>query len=101
GVAEGASWSYVWSPASASVGAAAGSGSFSVNSAAGCAWNAASNATWLSIAGGSRSSGSGTLYYSFGVNSGATRIGSINVGDQAFSLSQSGGCTYALSPASA
>ncbi len=67
-----------------------------------CAWNATSNApSWLSIAAGSGSSGTGTLNYAAAANPGAARTGTIAVGGQLFTVSQASGCSYSLSPSSA
>jgi hypothetical protein len=89
-----------WSLSSngANVGAAAGSGSVSVTTQAGCAWNATSDATWL--AAGSSSSGAGSLGYSFGANVGPARSGTLRIGGLTFSVSQASGCTYSLSSTS-
>jgi hypothetical protein len=92
---------YSFSPGSASVGAAATTGSFSVTTGTGCAWNSAGTGSWLTIGSGSGTSGSGTLNYSVATNSGPARNGSISVGGQLFSVSQASGCTYALAPTSA
>ncbi len=87
------------SPGSASVGAAVGTGSIGVTTQAGCAWNAASNAGWLTT--GASLSGAGTFSYSYGANSGPARSGTITIGGVAFNVSQASGCTYALSTSSA
>ena len=79
---------YTLSPTSASIGVAAASGSFSVTAGAGCAWNATSNASWLTIGASSGTSASGTLNYSATANSGPARSATITVGGQAFTVSQ-------------
>jgi hypothetical protein len=92
---------YTLSPASASVPAASSTSSFAVTAGAGCAWNAASNASWLTISTGSGTTDSGTLYYSVAANTGPARVGNITIGSQGFTVNQATGCTYALSPSSA
>jgi len=92
---------YTFSPGSATVGAASGSGSFSVTAGAGCAWNSASNASWLAVAAGSGTTDSGTLNYSVAANSGAARSGTLTVGGQTFTVNQAAACSYSLTPTSA
>ena len=57
-VTQAAACSYAISPASQSLPAAGGTGSSAVTTAAGCAWTATSNSTWITVTGGA--SGSGT-----------------------------------------
>jgi hypothetical protein len=87
------------SPTGAGVPAASGSGAIGITTQDGCAWNAVSNASWLSV--GASASGAGTLAYSYAASSGPARNGTITVGGIAFSVSQASGCTYALSASSA
>lgn len=88
-------------PSSVSVGAGGGPGSFVVNTPSGCAWTVASNATWITITGGSSGSGNGTVSFSVAANPGPARTGTITVAGQTFVVSQAGtgaACTYAVSP---
>ena len=85
----GTTCSYTLSPTSQSVGAAASSGSFGVTAASGCTWSATSNASWITTS--SSGSGSGTVNYSVAANTGAARSGTISVGGQTFTISQSAG----------
>jgi hypothetical protein len=80
---------YSISPTSGSSGSAGGSGSFTVTTTSGCAWSAVSNASWLTTS--SSGTGSGTAFYSVAANSGAARSGTITVGGQTFTMSQSEG----------
>jgi hypothetical protein len=97
----GGTSSCTWSlaPGSASVPPSSGAGSIGVTTQSGCAWNAVSNASWLSI--GASASGAGTLAYSWASNTGPARNGTITLGGVAFSVSQASGCTYALATTSA
>jgi hypothetical protein len=97
----GGGCTYALSPTSVSFGAAAGNGSFSVTGGAGCAWNTAVSASWLTIGAGSGTTDSGTLNYSVAANVGLARTGTINVGGQVFTVNQASGCSYSLSPTSA
>jgi hypothetical protein len=79
---------YSIAPGSIALGAGTASGTFGVTAAGGCAWSAASNASWLTTS--SSGSGNGTVSYSVAANSGATpRTGTITVGGQAFTVTQS------------
>jgi len=93
------SCTFTVAPASASVGAGFGSGSVGVTTQSGCAWNAASNAVWLSA--GSSATGSGTLAYSYAANSGPARSGTLNIGGVAFNVMQASGCAFTLGTTSA
>jgi len=95
----GTSCSYALAPAAASVAAPVGSGSIGITTQTGCAWNATSNAAWLTA--GSSASGSGTLAYSYTANAGAARSGTVSIGGVAFTVTQASGCTYSLSATSA
>ena len=96
--------SYSINPASQNFAASGGSGSFNVNTTAGCAWTAMSNASWINVTGGTPGSGPGTVSYSVGVNSTASsRSGTITAAGQTYTVTQdaaSGGCTYSISPTS-
>jgi hypothetical protein len=92
---------YTLSPTSASMGAAGGSASFSVTAGAGCAWNLATSASWLTIGASSGTTASGILYYSAAANAGLARTATITVGGQVFTVNQAAGCTFSLSPSSA
>ena len=78
---------------------AAGTGSVSVLAAAGCAWAAASNATWINVTSGSPGTGNGTVGYSVDANSSISpRVGTMTIAGQTFTVQQSGGgsCSYTL-----
>ncbi|MCC6743286.1 MAG: M36 family metallopeptidase, partial [Acidobacteria bacterium] len=86
----GGSCSYSISPASASAGTAATTGSVSVTAGSGCSWTAASNASWLTVTSGASGSGNGTVGYSVAANSGAARTGTLTIAGQTFTVNQSG-----------
>lgn len=76
---------------SASVPAAGGSGSFSISASSSCcAWEARSNVSWITgvTAAGT---GSGTVRFTAGANSGAARSGTITVAGKVFTVNQSAG----------
>src|SRR5881396_1033391 len=79
---------------------AAGTGTISVTSGAGCNWSAQSNADWIAITAGSSGSGSGTVQYAVSANTaGDSRSGTLSIAGQTFAVTQSGvGCDYTISP---
>lgn len=64
-----------------------------------CTWQAVTSSSWIAITSTTSFTGSGTVSYSYPVNSGPTRTDSIILGGKPLSVSQSG-CTYTLSPTS-
>jgi hypothetical protein len=93
---------YAVLPASRSFPAGGGADSFSVSTAAGCGWTAASNAQWLQVTSGTPGSGNGTVSYTVQANTGTSaRSGTITAGGQTHTVSQAGApasCTIRVSP---
>ena len=93
----GVSCSFAISPSSQSFNADGGSGTIAVTSQSGCSWNASSNASWISILSGGSGSGTGSVNFSVAVNPGASsRIGTLTVGGQAFTVTQNSAPQYTL-----
>jgi hypothetical protein len=89
---------YVLAPTSASFSAGSGSGTLSMTTANSCSWSASTTVSWVSLTSGTSGTGSGTIQYTVGANSGtASRSGAISAGGQSLSISQSGVSTYTLS----
>ncbi|MFN8061015.1 MAG: S8 family serine peptidase [Vicinamibacterales bacterium] len=87
--------------AAASFGAAGGAGSFGLTTATpDCAWNAGSNAPWIAVTSGSAGTGAGTVGFTVAPNPlSATRAGTIGVGGQLFTVTQSGvACSFTGEP---
>jgi len=81
--------SYTASPASQSVTASGGSVSVSVTTQPGCAWTAASNASWISITSGGSGSGNGTVNYAVTAHAGSTaRTGTLSIAGQTVTVTQ-------------
>ena len=67
-----------------------GRGSVTVNGTAGCPWTAASQVSWIAVESGWTGSGSGTVTYSVAPDLGtAPRTGTLAIGGQTFTVSQS------------
>ncbi len=76
-------------------------GSFIVASADGCNWSAVSSAGWLTVTGGARGLGTGIVSFNVAANGDSEeRLATITVGPSTFTVSQSGGCTFTLTPTS-
>lgn len=97
-VNQGQGCSFALVPSSASVPAAGGAQTFSVQSSGGCAWTATSNVPWISIAEGAAGTGNGTVRIAVAANTGPARTGTVTAGGQMFTINQEGGCAYAINP---
>ncbi|WP_320178476.1 BACON domain-containing protein [Roseovarius pacificus] len=69
-----------------------------VTTASGCAWTAVSNDSWITVSAGATGAGSGTVTYAVAANTGPARAGTVTVAGQTHAVSQSSGCTYAITP---
>ena len=78
------------SPTSQNFTTSGGSGSVTVTAAAGCTWNAFSNAAWVTITSGSSGTGNGTVNYTVAANSGAARNGTMTIAGLTFNVTQDG-----------
>lgn len=96
----GASCQYSISPKTQSFGTGSFTGAIVVTAPAECSWTAVSNASWLAVTAGAVGSGGGTVDFSAGTNTGATRVANITIGDQVFTATQDGTCVLTLTPAS-
>jgi len=86
-----AACTYSASPASQSFTSAGGTGSVSITTAAGCAWTAVSNASWITITSNVNVTGSGTTYYSVSANtSTSSRTGTMTIAGKTVTVSQAG-----------
>ena len=77
----------------ASLSAAGGTGTFTVDAPAGCAWQASSGASWIWESQPVSGTGDGTVSYTVTPNTGAPRTGVITVGGQTFTITQSSATT--------
>lgn len=87
------------SPTSVAVNGQASTGSVTVSAVTGCAWTATSNASWLTITSGATGAGNGSVAYSVAANTTASqRTGALTIAGQTFTVTQSAGCSYTISP---
>jgi hypothetical protein len=64
--------------------------SFSISTAAGCAWSAVAGVPWITLATGSSGSGGGLVSLDVAPNSGGPRSGTVSIAGQTFTVSQTG-----------
>jgi hypothetical protein len=82
---------YAISPVTRNLNASGGTGSITITTEARCAWQAVSNADWITVTSTSSGIGNGTISYAVSPNSGRTaRKGTITIGGQIFSVKQKG-----------
>jgi len=89
-------------PIARTVGQAAGLGTVAVTAGTGCGWTAQSNASWITLTGGTSGSGNGSVAYSITANPDTiARVGTVTIAGHTFTLTQSAlGCSYSISPTS-
>jgi hypothetical protein len=68
-----------------------------------CAWTAASQVPWITVTAGTAGTGAGTVQLAIAPNAlSATRIGTVSIGGQTFSVTQAGvTCSYQVTPSAA
>jgi hypothetical protein len=92
--------SYSLAPSTHNPAAGGGASSFAINTAAGCSWTSSGVPSWIT---GVPASGSGTqtINFTVGANSGATRTANIVVGGETFTVTQAAvACSYSVAPSS-
>ena len=93
--------SYSVQPTNTSVGAAGGTVTVNIAANAECEWSATSNDSWITIQGRSSGTGAGTVTFAAAPTTGPSRSGSAVVAGQTITISQTPGCSFAISPESA
>ena len=87
-------------PDSSSVANTGGSGTVAVTTVAGCEWTATSSASWITITSAGSRNGNGTVQFAVAATTGPARSGTLTIAGRTFTVSQSSGCTFGISPAS-
>jgi hypothetical protein len=80
-----------------------GTTTVSVTAPQGCAWNASSGVSWVTITSGGSGSGNGTVALSVASNTGGSRAAGVTIAGKTFMVTQAAGessCTYSISPTS-
>jgi hypothetical protein len=95
------SCSYSISQTSAGAPVLGNTGEVGVSTTSGCAWTAASNASWITLTSGASGSGSGTVRYLVLPNTSGSRTGTLTIAGQTFTVTQAAlVCSYSISPTS-
>jgi hypothetical protein len=85
---------YSIAPTSNTFGKDGGSGSVNVVTSSGCSWSASTNPAswdWIGISTGWSGTGNGTVnYFALSNNSGSTRVGTLTIAGQTFTVTQGG-----------
>jgi Putative binding domain, N-terminal len=100
-VTQASGCAYSIDPGGANIPSGGGVADVHVASGAGCTWNAASNAEWISIQSGAAGSGAGQVRLQVGANTGPQRGGTATIAGRPFTVTQGPGCTFALTSTSA
>jgi hypothetical protein len=83
--------SYAVTPTHSAIPESGGAGEISISASAGCAWSAASDASWLKITSNSSGTGAGKVGYSVAANTGPEeRTAQIDAGGRIFVVNQAG-----------
>ena len=88
------------SPESASIPGSGGGGKVTVSGGGGCAWNASSNAPWITITAGASGSGGGEVSYQV-APADAARSGTLTIAGRTFTVNQQAPalvCTFSIAP---
>jgi len=90
------------SPTSQTLGNTGGNVTVTVSGAAGCAWTAVSNDTWITVTAGAAGVGPDTVTLSVASNTGTgSRTGTVTIGTNPFTVTQAGTpCSFTLSSTS-
>jgi hypothetical protein len=88
-------------PTDATSGTAGGTIQVAVTAGLTCAWQAQSNAPWITVTSGATGLANGTVRLAVAANGGAQRVGVVTIAGQTFTITQApapASCTYTLNP---
>jgi hypothetical protein len=98
-ISQASGCTYSLSAISQSFASAGGTGQINVTSGSGCPWTAISNVSWITISGGGTGTGAGAVNFNVAANNTPQRTGTITVAGQTFTIQQSNGCSFSVTPA--
>lgn len=81
---------YVLTSSSQSAVATATTASIGVTSGTGCTWTAVSNSSWITVNSGASGSGGGTVAVQIAANTGSSRVGTVTIAGQTWTVIQAG-----------
>ena len=100
-VVQGQGCTFAIAPDTRSVPPSGDEGTVSVTAAAGCAWTAAANASWITISSGATGNGNGSVSFKVAATTGPARSGTLTIAGRTFTVNQGLGCTISLASSSA
>ena len=83
-------------PNTRSFSAVAGTGVITVAAGSACTWVAQSHVPWMTITAGGNSTGNNNVTFSVQANTGPERTGELTIAGRGVTVTQAGGCTFAL-----
>ena len=87
-------------PGAQSVPTAGGSGTVSVDTGSQCVWTASPSATWIAVTSGASGTGSGTVAFTVGANTGGSRMATLTIGNSVATITQAAAaCAFSISSA--
>jgi hypothetical protein len=90
--------SYAVAPTSISPGVSGGTTTVTVTTGSTCTWGATSNATWITVSGGTNRTGTGNVTINVAANASTSpRTGTATVAGRTVNVNQAG-CTYTVNP---
>ncbi len=93
------SCAYTLSASAYQTGADGGTGNVAVTTTGACPWTASSSVDWITLtAGGGTNTGSGTVSFVVASTTGPPRSATLTIAGRPFTVTQSQGCAYTLSP---
>lgn len=96
-VTQGTFCNFTVTTANRSFAATTGSGVISVSaSASSCPWTAQSQANWITVTGGTNSTGDNFVTFNVAANPGVARTSTVTVAGQPVTINQAAGCSFAL-----
>ncbi len=97
-VTQGQGCDYTINPQTQLFGAAGGNGTINLVTAPGCPWVSGVNVPWIRITQGASGGGAGVVTFSVDPTTGPARAGTVLVAGSPFTVEQSPGCSYQVSP---
>ena len=89
---------YSINPQSGTFGSAGGNGTINVVTGSGCPWVSSTNVPWIHISEGASGGGPGVVTFAVDATTGPSRAGTVFVAGSPFTVEQSPGCSFQVSP---
>src|SRR5207248_4745896 len=88
-------------PGAQSIPTGGGNGTVAVDTGSQCAWTASASQTWVVVTSGASGTGSGTVAFTVGANTGGSRMATLTIGTSVVTITQAAAaCAFSISPTS-